>query len=152
LKFFQEKNMTAKEHNKLLSIFFFIQTGLTVFGGLIAALIYGGMGTFMLTSSRTDEEQAVGGFILVVGIVAGALVVIFSAFYGFSGWKLYKEQKIGRTLGIICSCIFLLGFPLGTALGIYGLWFLLGEEGKRFYSGDYQPGVYTPPPPPQSWQ
>ncbi len=141
--------MTAKEHNKLLSIFFFIQTGLTIFGGIMAAVIYGGMGAVMSASGRGDE-QTIGGIFLIAAVAVSFFILIFSALYGFAGWKLYKEEKIGRTLGIVCSCIFLLGFPLGTALGIYGLWFLLGDDGKRFYSDNYQPGTFAPPP--QSWQ
>jgi hypothetical protein len=144
--------MTAKEHNKLLSIFFFIQAGLTIFGGIVAGLMYLGMGTFMLSSSRNNEDQAVGGIILIMGIVVGALILLFSALYGFTGWKIYKEEKIGRILGIVFSCFFLLSIPIGTALGIYGLWFLLSEDGKQFYSDNYQQGGLTPPPPPQSWQ
>lgn len=142
--------MTAKEHNKLLSIFFFIQTGLALLGGVFVALMYGGMGTFMFTSSTHGEEQNVGAIFIVMAFVVGGFVLLFSTLYGFTGWKLYKEQKVGRILGIICCFFFLLGFPIGTALGIYGLWFLLGEQGKQFYSDNY--GSNYAPPPPQSWQ
>lgn len=142
--------MTAREHNNLLSIFFFIMAGLQIFGGILAILIYGGMGTMMLTTGR-DESQAMGGIFIVAAIFVGIFVLLFAAFYGFTGWKLRNRDSIGRVLGIIGCFICLLSFPLGTALGVYGLWFLMGEKGKAFYSENGAMGV-APPPPPNSWQ
>lgn len=142
--------MTSKDHNKLLGIFFLIQGGLVAFAGVLIAIIYGGLGTMMLTSGRDSEAQTVGGIFIVAGVVVGLFVVVFSIFHLITGWKMYKEAPVGRILGIIASIISLTSFPLGTALGVYGLWFLFGDEGKRFYSGEA--GSAGPPPPPNSWQ
>lgn len=143
--------MTAKDHNKLLGIFFTIHGGMQLIGGVLAALIYGGMGAFVLSTSRRSEEQMVGGIFLLIAILVGLLILVFAGFYLLTGFKLMKEQRIGRILGIIASCLALLGFPLGTALGIYGLWFFFGELGNNFYSDAYGASAY-PPPPPNSWQ
>ncbi len=144
--------MSGKEHNKLLSIFFFVQGGLQLFGGIIMVLIYGGLGVSMIAGSRREEEQAIGAIFLVVAVVVGALILAIAAFDLFTGWRLNKSHPSGRTLGIVASCLSLLGFPLGTALGIYGLWFFLGEHGKAYYSGN-SGNISSPlPPPPNSWQ
>ncbi len=144
--------MTARDHNKLLSIFFFIMGGLQLLAAIFIVLMYGGMGTFILTSAKKDEEQAMGGMFLVLGLFIGLFVMVFAGLFLFTGWKLLKEQAIGRTLGIVGSILSLMSFPLGTALGIYGLWFFFGEEGKNFYSG-YRGNLNSqPPPPPNSWQ
>jgi len=144
--------MTAREHNKLLSIFFLIQGGLQLIGGLFAALIYGGAGIMMLASGGRNGEQAMGGIFIVLAVVVGVFILLFAAFYLFTGMRLIKEKPIGRTLGIIASCLALLGFPLGTALGIYGLWFFFGDVGKNFYAG-LNGGYAAPTPPiPNSWQ
>ena len=142
--------MTARDHNKLLSIFFFIQGGLQLLGGIFVAVIYGGIGAAMLSTARRSDEQTVGGVFLGLAVVVGIFILVFAGFYLLTGWKLHKEQPGARILGIIASCICLLGFPLGTALGIYGLWFFLGEQGKQFYSGNSF--TYQPPPPPSGWQ
>ena len=44
-----------------------------------------------------------------------------------------------------------ISFPLGTAAGVYGMWFLFGDEGKRFYLGGGQPQFQSLPPTPGSW-
>ena len=55
-----------------------------------------------------------------------------------------------RPGGIVLSGFELIHVPVGTILGIYGLWVLLSTEGAMLFSG-------TPPrppawqPPPQQW-
>ncbi len=143
--------MTAKEHNKLLAIFFLINGGLQALGGIVVTLIYGGIGAAFMTNARRSEDQMLGGFFLIFAIVAALIVFVFAGIAFFAGWKLLKHKSGARTWGIIASCVALLGFPLGTALGIYGLWFLFGEGGKQFYSGANSLGNY-PPPPLNQWQ
>ena len=143
--------MTARDHNKLLSIFFFIHGGLQLLGGIIIVLIYGILGGALLAGSRREEDQVIGGILLVVAVVVGVIMLIFAGIYLFGGLKMLREQKVGRTLGIVGSIIALLGFPLGTALGVYGLWFLFGDEGRGLYGGiELDRANYTPPP--NSWQ
>ncbi len=145
--------MTAKDHNKMLGIFLLIHGGIQALGGIFVSLFYGGMGIAFMSNARRAEEQTVGGIFLVIAVIAGIFVLLFAGFALFAGWKVFKEKPIGRTLGIVASCIALLGFPLGTALGVYGLWFLLGEQGKQFYNvGGNTPNNYPPPPPTNTWQ
>ncbi len=143
--------MTGKEHNKLLSIFMFVQGGLQLFGGILVALMYGGIGTFMLTSARRDDEQMMGGMFIALAVISCLVILAIAGVTLLAGWKMLKEQSGGRTWGIIASIISLLSFPLGTALGVYGLWFLFGEEGKNFYAGGNSINNF-PPPPPNHWQ
>ncbi len=142
--------MNAKEHNKLLGIFFLANGGFSVFMGILMAFVYGGIGTLMATNASKEEEQFVGIIFVIVAAVIGLFILAFAGFYLLTGWKIYKEQAIGRTLGIIASCVSLMSFPIGTALGIYGLWFLLGQDGKWFYEGGDEIVAKTPPP--GNWQ
>jgi len=142
--------MTAQDHNKLIGIFFLIQGGLMIFAGVIVALIYGGMGAFMFTSAPEPEARTVGGIFVVAGIVVAIFIALFSIFFLVTGWKIYKGAHSGRVLGIIASILCLSSFPLGTALGVYGLWFFFGDQGKLFYEGGTS-RQYSPPPP-NSWQ
>ncbi len=144
--------MTAKEHNKLLSIFMLVHGGLQIFGVIIMVLLYGGIGTAMIANARRDEEQMIGGIFIGVMLLVAFISLFFVVPQFVGGWKLLKEKTSARTWGIIASFLCLLSFPFGTAVGIYGLWFLFGEEGKRFYlSGGNMANNY-PPPPPNNWQ
>jgi hypothetical protein len=46
---------------------------------------------------------------------------------------MWKRSRNARIWGIIAAILGLPIMPLGTLLGIYGLWFFFSAEGKRFY-------------------
>jgi hypothetical protein len=146
--------VTAKEHNKLIGIFMLVQGGLQAFGGLMAALIYGGMGLGFMSSARNDEEQIVGTVFIIFTVVFTPIILIIAGIAFAAGWKLIKEKSGARTWGIVASIVALCGFPLGTALGIYGLWFFFSDQGKHFYANGGNGQMYgsQPPPPPNHWQ
>jgi hypothetical protein len=143
--------MTAREHNKLLSIFYFVMGGLQVVVGVGLALIYAGVGTALLTAGQRDEDQMVGGIMLAASVAVGIIVTAFGAFTLFSAYKVLKVHRIGRTLAIVISILSLFSFPIGTALGVYGLWFMFGDMGKALYADNGMSGTYTQPPP-DSWR
>lgn len=142
--------MTGQDHNRLLWIFFAIQGGLQLFGGILVVLIYGGFGLALAGAGPDEEALAVGGIMVVFSLVAGFFALLFAGFYAFTVVKMKNVAPVGKTLGIIASCIALLGFPLGTALGIYGLWFFFGDASKEVYGGGAR--LDPPPPPPNNWQ
>lgn len=146
--------MNAKEHNNLLGIFLLVYEGLQVFGLVIGMLVLLGMMGFVFSQVPSGDAAPFG---LVVAIVVAALV--FSALLLIPGFvaavKIRRESPDARGWGIAASIIALLNFPLGTALGVYGLWFLTSDMGKDFYlSGGTREYFTTPPqpPPPSSWQ
>jgi hypothetical protein len=140
--------MTAKEHNKMLGIFLLAHGALQLLIMIFMGLIYGVMGGAMIAGARRDEEAIIGA--VFIGMIL--FLVVFSLILAgpqiIGGYKLLKERPGARTWGIVASIISCLSFPLGTAAGVYGLWFLFGEEGKRFYLGGApQQQMFNPPPP-----
>ncbi len=147
--------MTAKEHNKLVGIFLMAHGGLQAFVLIVLSLVYGGIGLAMLLGSRQGGGQIVGLVFIGVILLLAFIAVLFVGPQIFGGYKLFKEKANARTWGIVGSIISCLSFPLGTAVGVYGLWFLFGEEGKRYYlGGSPQYAFQDPPQPPapNSWQ
>ncbi len=144
--------MTAKEHNKLVGIFLMAHGGLQAVVMVILGLVYGVIGAAMLATGKKDEEQIVGAVFIGMVFLLFFISLLFLLPQIIGGWKLIKERPNARGWGIVGSIISLLSFPLGTAAGVYGLWFLFGDEGKRFYLGGGQPQMYQVPPPPNSWQ
>src|SRR5471032_1940294 len=118
--------MTARDHNNLLGIFFMIQGGLVAVVGVMLAIVYGVMGVVMMGAGGRHEGAAVGGVFIVLAFVVGGLMLALGAVDLFTGSKIRKVAPIGRTLGIVISILSLFSFPIGTALGAYGLWFLFG--------------------------
>lgn len=141
--------MTAQDHNKLLSIFFLVQGLLQIFGVIVAALIVGGMGVYIVQRPNTPESI---GFIIgsIIGVVVAAVLLILPPLLAALG--MFKRKTWAKTAGIIAAIISLLSFPLGTALGVYALWFLFSEDAKQFYLTGGSAINYMTPPPPQNWR
>lgn len=140
--------MTTQEHSRLLGIFFAVHAGIYAVGILIAILMYGGLGVLFLTAGKNDEK--VMGVIFLVAVV---FVFIFSLIILIpqilAAVKLLKNKPGARFWSIFGSITALLSFPLGTALGVYGLVFLFGEQGKYLENKNFSA---MPPPPPTSWR
>lgn len=144
--------MTARDHNNLLGIFFLIKGGMLALVGIILGLVYGGIGVAIMSSGHKQEEQIAGGVMMAVGIVIGLVMLAIALFDIFTGTRVRRMAPIGRTLGIIVSIMSLFSFPLGTALGVYGLWFFFGDMGKSLYlGGPAVPAASFNPPPPGNW-
>ena|SRR3982751_3066367 len=153
-------SMTAKEHNRLLGIFLMAHGGMQAVLMVILSIVYGLLGAAFAIGGR-GEQRIMGA--VFIGMIFFLLIfaVLFAGSQIYGGYKVFKEKANARTWGIIASIVSCLSFPLGTAAGVYGLWFLFGDEGKRFYLGgmnqpafmpnNYQPRGYEPPQP-GAWQ
>src|SRR5688572_7082728 len=119
--------MTAKEHNRMVGIFLMAHGGLQAVVMALLCLVYGVLGSAMLVGAKKEEEQVVGAVFIGAIIFIFGLGLIFVLPQIIGGFKLFKERPGARTWGIVGSIISLLSFPLGTAAGVYGLWFLFGE-------------------------
>ena len=147
--------MTAKEKNKLVGIFLMAHSGLQAFAMIIVGLIYGGIGVAMLLGGRKNEDQLVGIVFIAMIAVLAIVALLFILPQVLGGYKIFKEKPNARNWGIAGSILSCLSVPLGTAAGIFGLVFLLGDEGKGFYLIGTPQNVFNPqqqPPPPNSWQ
>ena len=144
--------MTAKEQNKLAGIFLMVHGGIQSLIMIFIVLFYGVIGAGIFATARRNEEQVVGMVFIGMIVFLAILSLVFVIPQIVGGWKLMKESPNARIWGIIGSIVACLSFPLGTAAGVYGLVFLFGDEGKRFYLGgnDYQQNRFQPPP--NNWQ
>lgn len=106
-----------------------------VFGLLAAGIVFIAVAGGGLLSG--DSEA-----IMITSIVATAVssvIAIFSIPEIIVGWGILKMKSWGRVLGIVVAILDLLGFPFGTAFGIYALWVLMNEETDKIFK-EHQPG------------
>jgi len=67
----------------------------------------------------------------VVGICVAIFLLVLAAPVIIGGWGLLNFRPWSRMLMIVLSVLHLIHIPLGTALGVYGLWVLFSDEGRR---------------------
>jgi hypothetical protein len=70
----------------------------------------------------------VGGPEILVLVLAGGIGVL----QFIAGLGLRKFTSTGRVLGAVIAGISLIGFPIGTLIGAYILYLLLGRRGRWF--------------------
>jgi len=76
---------------------------------------------------------------LAAGLTAAvfASVGVFSLLWGVAHiWvaiRLRRRDTVGRAGMLGLAVVNLLVFPFGTALGVYALWVLLANEGRRLF-------------------
>ena len=106
--------------------------GLAIVAGVSLLLLAGGAASELLDPAGASVEFAAG---LTAGIfaVAGVFALLWGAVHVWTAALLRARRPYGRILALALSVLNLLVLPFGTALGIYGLWALLTEEGRRLF-------------------
>jgi len=118
-----------------------IMGGLTALVGLGVLLLFGGAAGFiaagMHESAGVDPDHGAlaAPIAMVIGLCIAGFLLLLSAPAIIGGWGLIKGKSWSRVLMIVISALHLLSFPIGTALGIYGLWVLLNEQSRQFLDG-----------------
>ena len=109
---------------KHLNVVAALQIGFSVLWiviGIIILFILSMIGGFV------DDKDA--NFILpLIGQIIAAFLFLISIPGVIAGIGLLKRKEWGRVLTLVLSVIGLMNFPIGTAVGIYGIWVLVQEE------------------------
>jgi hypothetical protein len=133
--------MTGADHNKILATGFAAFAVIFFCTFLLLLLVTTGVFVALGTSlaKETGDGKQVG-----IGILGGIVTFIFYFVLGLicvlptalASWKMFKGRMKARLWATIAAIVVVPVFPLGTVLGIYGLWFLFSAEGRRFYLTD----------------
>jgi hypothetical protein len=123
-----------QQHVKILAILHIVLGGLGLLGALIVMAVFGGLASWLGSVDGSTGAFAVGGVLGLIGAVATIVVLVLSVPGLIAGIGLLNYQPWARILTIVLSAIELPGFPIHTALGIYGLWVLLSNEGTALFA------------------
>jgi hypothetical protein len=121
-------------HVKVLGVLYIAFSALSLLVALFLLLAIGGAaGIVGITADPGDAAIAIP--ILGLAGTALALMLIVLALPGLiAGWGLLAYKPWARVLGLVLSVLNLLNIPVGTALGIYGLWVLFNKDTERLFS------------------
>ena len=127
-------------HVKVVAILYIVMGALN----LCAALLFGaGLGIAQIALGMSNDPDAQMAM-PIVGLAGGALVVfllVLSIPPIIVGFGLMKHREWARIAGIVIAALLIFHFPIGTAVGIYGLWTLLNGETARLMGEESRPAV-----------
>lgn len=123
---------------------------IAIFYVAILGFVAAQMGT-MPHKSGDPPPEAILGFVVVIMIIVLVAVVLFMIPKIVAGYGLRKGKSWAKIWTIIACILGIMSVPLGTAVGVYGLWFVFGDAGKAYFDGpDFSP-MYPSQPPPNNW-
>jgi hypothetical protein len=122
-----------QQHVKILAILHIVLGGLGVLAALIVMAVFGGLAGLVHLSDGGSDSMIAGSVLGLIGAVVTIVVLVISVPELIAGVGLLTFQPWARILTIVLSAIELPGFPIHTALGIYGLWVLLSNEGTALF-------------------
>ena len=133
-----------REHIRILGILNIVMGCFVALAGVIVLVVIGGMAG-VITAYADHGDMPPATLIAALGVGAGVFLLLLAAPSLIGGWGLLKFRPWSRALMIVVSVFHLLHIPLGTALGVYGLWVLFSDEARRVLESGGQ--MYVPPVP-----
>jgi len=123
-----------RTHVKVLGVMFIVLGALGVLMALFLGLIFGTASTIVGVNAEPKDAAIALPFIGIAGTFAVAFLLALSLPGIITGIGLLKFAPWSRIVGIVLCAINLIHIPLGTVMGIYGLWVLLNKETEQLFS------------------
>jgi hypothetical protein len=123
-----------RDHVRILAVLNIVLGGIGVLVGLGFLVLFGGIASLAGLAAHEAPEAVVA--IPILGLIGMGLMILIliCALPGIvAGIGLLKLQPWARILTIVLSALNLFSVPLGTAIGVYGLWTLLNPETEQLF-------------------
>jgi len=153
--------MNAHEKSRLLGLFFWIYTAFNVVLVAAIAILYIGIFGFVFSQVPQKAGDPPPELIMTILIVVFTFALVFTVLFSvpkiIAGYGLRNEKPWARTWALVASIMACMSFPFGTAIGVFGLIFLLSDEGKAYFDNpsdraQLANGQPVSAPQPNSWQ
>ena len=118
-------------HVDFLGVLFVVWGVLTTLIGLSTLAL--GIGAVALLSSSSRPASFAASFTAAAFVALAIIAIIWGLAHVAVGVPLRRRRHWSRLGALMLGSIDLLLLPYGTALGIYALWALLREEGKKLF-------------------
>lgn len=121
-------------HVKVLGVAYIALSALGLMAALFMALIFGTASGIVGASAEPHDAAIALPIIGLTGMMLVTFLLVVSLPGLIAGIGLLKLRPWGRILGIIVAVLNLIHIPLGTIVGIYGLWVLFNKDTERLFS------------------
>jgi len=115
------------KHINILGALFLTFSILMIIGGFV-------INQFLPMVGEISGDSTAIRITSIIGQSIGTALFIFAVPGFICGYGLITKKAWSRVFAIILSCLSLLSIPIGTMVGIYGLWILIKDETKDLFS------------------
>jgi|SRR5437867_4997202 len=122
-------------HVEFLGVLFIIWGSLTTIVGLSTlALGIGAVALIRSASAGGAGGQLAAGLTAAAFTTLAVIAILWGLIHVWVGVPVRRHQPWARLVALMLGSVDLLLLPYGTALGIYALWVMLNEEGKKLFA------------------
>jgi hypothetical protein len=122
----------VERHVRLLRILASLWGALAMLVGVSMMLLAAGAWAELRETVGTALEFA-AGFTALVFAAIGTFALLWGGAHAWAAALIGRRRPAGRILLLALAVVNLLVLPFGTALGVYALWVLLTDEGRRLF-------------------
>jgi hypothetical protein len=120
-------------HVKVLGVLYLALSALSLLAAAFILLAIGGAAATVGVAADPEDAAAAIPILGIAGTALGMLLLLFSLPGIVTGLGLLYFKPWARILGIVLSALNILNIPLGTVVGVYGLWVLLNKETEAMF-------------------
>ena len=122
-------------HVDFVGVLFIVWGVLTALVGLSTLALGVGAVALITSASRGGSGgQFAAGLTAAAFTTLAVIAIIWGVAHTVVGVPLRRRKHWARLLALMLGSVDLLLLPYGTALGVYALWALLNEEGKKLFN------------------
>jgi hypothetical protein len=115
------------QHVTILGWLYIVSNAILLSIGLCGFLFFVGIGA-------VTADPTAFGILGIVGMVSVLFFAVLALPGLLAGYGLLKRERWGYILGIIVGFLNVVNFPVGTAIGIYGLFVLLQNSASGYFA------------------
>jgi len=121
------------QHIKILGVLHVVYGMLGILAGIVGMLIFGGLAGLVGVADHSGGARVAIPVLGAIGAFIFILLLALSLPGIIAGFGLIQLQPWARILTIVLSALELMSVPVGTALGVYGLWVLLSPGVEQLF-------------------
>jgi hypothetical protein len=121
-------------HVKVLGVLYIALSAFGIIAAVFLMLAVGVAGGIVTTAADPNDAAIALPIIGLAGTALVTFLLLVSLPGLVAGIGLLQLRSWARVLGIVLSVINLIHIPLGTVIGIYGLWVLLNQETESLFN------------------
>ncbi len=124
-----------RDHVTILAVVFIGLSGISLLIAVVGLLFFGGVAGIVGIAAQHEPDARIAVPILGgIGLAIFTIATVLAVPGLVTGIGLLKLRSWARLLGVVLSALNLLNIPLGTLMGVYGLWVLLSPDTEQLFA------------------
>src|SRR2546423_5513646 len=121
-------------HVDFVGVLFIVWGLLTTLVGVSTLALGVGAVALIATSGHGGAEQLAAELTAAAFATLAIIALLWGSAHVMVGVPLRQHKPWSRLVALTLGSVDLLLLPYGTALGVYAIWVLLNEDGKRLFT------------------